>query len=157
MNYDTFKQLTWKDVFEIVEKCGEVLNECRKEHSQKYPKDEYLYKEVLKRVQNNIETLGEELESESLEDYINDLKESYPEISYVKLARIALKVSRFQKRNLKDNVIEARVVESANSVSKNKGDIMRYVGLLYKVNELDDILITGNKIKILFLQDYEES
>lgn len=157
MNYDTFKQLTWKDAFEIVEKCDEVLNECGKEHSQKYPTDESLYKEVLKRILDNVKSLREELESESLEDYVNDLKDCFPEISYAKLARIALKVSRFQKRHLKDNVIEARVVESANPVSENKEDIMKYVGLLYKVNRLDDILIPGDKIKILFLQDYEES
>lgn len=157
MNYEVFKQLTWKDAFEIVEKCDEVLNECGKEHSQKYPTDESLYNEVLKRVQKNVKSLGEELESECLEDYVNELKESFPDISYVRLARIALKVSRFQKRHIKDNVIEARVVESANVPSNNKEGIFRCATLLYPANKLEDILVAGEKVKLLFLQDYEES
>lgn len=157
MNYDTLKQLTWKDAFEIVEKCDEILNECGDKHAEIYPTDESLYKEVLKRLQKNVSNLGEELEAESLEDYINDLKDDFPDISYVRLARIALKVSRFQKRQLKDNVIEARVVESANPASNNEKEFMRYAGLLYPANKLDDILVAGKKVKVIFLQDYEES
>jgi len=43
---------------------------------------------------------GEELVSENLGDYINELSKQFPEVSFAKLSRIAVRVAKWQKQNL---------------------------------------------------------
>jgi len=44
-----------------------------------------------------IDSLQEELVSEDLGDYINELSKQFPEVSFAKLSRIAVRVSRWQR------------------------------------------------------------
>ena len=58
------------------------------------------YTEFLGIVTEVWEKLQEEPVSEDLEEYINELSKQFPEVSFAKLSRIAVRVAKWQKENL---------------------------------------------------------
>ena len=60
----------------------------------------YTQSEVLKQVLDYIDEVQKEPVSEDFGDYINELSKQFPEVSFAKLSRIAVRVSRWQKEHL---------------------------------------------------------
>ncbi len=53
--------------------------------------------QLCKKILEYIDTMQEETASEDLGDYINELSKQFPEVSFAKLSRIAVSVSRWQR------------------------------------------------------------
>ena len=61
-----------------------------------YPEHEGAY-HILCNLDTYIDSLQEEPVSEDLGDYINELSKQFPEVSFAKLSRIAVRVAKWQK------------------------------------------------------------
>ena len=64
-----------------------------------YPEHEGAY-HILCNLDAYIDSLQEESVSENLGEYINELSKQFPEVSFAKLSRIAVRVAKWQKENL---------------------------------------------------------
>ena len=58
-----------------------------------------------------IDSLQEESVNEDLGGYINELSKQFPEVSFAKLSRIAVRVAKWEKEQMMKNAIEAIVEE----------------------------------------------
>lgn len=59
-----------------------------------------LARAIEKKILPYIDSLQEESVSEDLGDYINELSKQFPEVSFAKLSRIAVRVAKWQKEHL---------------------------------------------------------
>ena len=57
----------------------------------------------------------EEPISEDLGEYINELSKQFPEVSFAKLSRIAVRVAKWQKEQMMKDVIDTQVVLGPNN------------------------------------------
>ena len=78
---------------------------------------EEAYNEVLA----IIDTMQEELVSEDLGEYINELSKQFPEVSFAKLSRIAVRVAKWQKEQLMEKAVDGYVIED---VEEGNGDFL---------------------------------
>ena len=73
------------------------------------------YKE-LKDVLTYIDSMQEEPVSEDLGLYINELSKQFPEVSFAKLSRIAVRVAKWQKEQMMSKAIDFIIVDN-NAIS----------------------------------------
>lgn len=77
-----------------------------------------------------------------LGDYINELSKQFPEVSFAKLSRIAVRVARWQKQQIMKDAVEGEIVKDiANNL---------YIGKA-KVNKNN--FKFGDKVKLLVLKE----
>lgn len=60
-----------------------------------------------------IDTLQEEPVSEDLGEYISELSKQFPEVSFAKLSRIAVRVANWQKQQMMAKAVDIEVKEDA--------------------------------------------
>ena len=90
---------------------------------------------------------GEEPVSEDLGDYINELSKQFPEVSFAKLSRIAVRVAKWQKEQMMAKAVDGYVIKD---VEEGNGDFLLSADYLPKSMGLKDqqrvkvIVIKGN-------------
>ncbi len=70
-----------------------------------FPEHEGAY-HILCNLDAYIDSLQEEPVSEDLGEYINELSKLFPEVSFAKLSRIAVRVAKWQKQQMIDKACE---------------------------------------------------
>ena len=69
----------------------------------------YTQSEVLKQILDYIDKVQEEPVSDDLSNYINELSKQFPEVSFAKLSRIAVRVAKWQKEQMMKDATEVTV------------------------------------------------
>jgi len=64
----------------------------------------------LSNVERTIKEWKEETVSEDLGEYINELSKQFPEVSFAKLSRIAVRVAKWQKEQMMAKAIDGKVI-----------------------------------------------
>lgn len=70
--------------------------------------DGYIYS-----INDNRIELVEEPASEDLGEYVNDLSKQFPEVSFAKLSRIAVRVAKWQKEQMMKNAVECEYFDGS--------------------------------------------
>lgn len=61
--------------------------------------------DALTAIDNLLDSLQEEPVSEDLGEYINELSKQFPEVSFAKLSRIAVRVAKWQKEQIEEALL----------------------------------------------------
>ena len=72
----------------------------------------------LQNVLTYIDSLKEEPVSEDLGEYINELSKQFPDVSFAKLSRIAVRVAKWQKEQFEKNRLE-----HCNSITNKQAEL----------------------------------
>ena len=109
--------------------------------------DEYCAMEIAK---ENIDKFivpkkQEEPISEDLEEYINELSKQFPEVSFAKLSRIAVRVAKWQKEQMMAKAIDGYVIED---VEEGNGDFLLSADYLPKSMGLKD----QQRVKVIVIK-----
>lgn len=92
---------------------------------------EEAYNEVLA----ILDTMQEELVSEDLGEYINELSKQFPEVSFAKLSRIAVRVAKWQKEQIMAKAVDGYVIKD---IEEGNGDFLLSADYLPKSMGLKD-------------------
>ena len=106
----------------------------------------YTQSEVLKQVLDYIDEVQEEPVSEDLGDYVNELSKQFPEVSFAKLSRIAVRVAKWQKEQMTAKVVTLVVKEFYG-----EGDEVAWLIRPSKI--LDKKFNIGDKVKIILIKE----
>jgi hypothetical protein len=90
--------------------------------------------------------LKEEPVSEDLGDYINELSKQFPEVSFAKLSRIAVRVAKWQKKQMMAKAIDGYVIED---VEEGCGDFLLSAEYLPKSMGLKD----QQRVKVIVIKE----
>lgn len=110
---------------------------------EKYPKNYYLLT-----VAEFIDSLPKEPVSEGLGEYINKLSKQFPEVSFAKLSRIAVRVVKWKEQQMMAKAVDAVVKIDAGGYP--------YVDRTIELYDYDkDIPLAkrGDKVKILVIKE----
>ena len=89
---------------------------------------------------------GEEPVSEDLGDYINELFKQFPEVSFAKLSRIAVRVAKWQKEQMMAKAIDGYVIKD---VEEGNGDFLLSADYLPKSMGLKD----QQRVKVIVIKE----
>ena len=89
----------------------------------------------------------EEPASKDLGEYINELSKQFPEVSFAKLSRIAVRVAKWQKEQIMKDAIEREVKEDAGGYP--------YIDAteLYDYDNDNPLAKAGDKVKVVVVKD----
>ena len=89
------------------------------------------YNQALQDVQTAID-LQKEYVNEDLGDYINELSKQFPEISFAKLSRIAVRVDKWQKEQMMAKAVDATLL-NGNLIKQKRTTHPLHIGDKVKV------------------------
>lgn len=89
-------------------------------------------------------SMQEEPVSEDLGEYINELSKQFPEVSFAKLSRIAVRVAKWQKEQMMTNTADAII----GLPYENKDG-----GYTHLIDVSRPLPVGNNKIAIIFNED----
>lgn len=92
--------------------------------------------------------LKEEPVSDDLGDYINELSKQFPEVSFAKLSRIAVRVAKWQKQQMMKDAIEAEIINWASMFTSIK--VIEPKRAETMIKEKFDI---GDKVKLIIIKE----
>lgn len=89
----------------------------------------------------------EEPVSEDLGEYISELSKQFPEVSFAKLSRIAVRVAKWHKEQMMAKAVNIEVKEDAGGYP--------YIPQIELYNYVEDIPLAreGDKVKIIILKE----
>lgn len=102
---------------------------------------EEAYNEVLA----ILDTMQEELVSEDLGEYINELSKQFPEVSFAKLSRIAVRVAKWQKEQIMAKAVDGYVIKD---IEEGNGDFLLSADYLPKSMGLKD----QQRVKVIVIK-----
>lgn len=120
------------------EKIRAYIEKLHKEH--RGSEGDSIFRRALRTVLFYIDSLPEEPVSEDLGEYINELSKQFPEVSFAKLSRIAVRVAKWQKEQMMANAIDA--VISDDTTICNAVEVM-------KLREM----FKGQKVKVIVIKE----
>lgn len=103
---------------------------------------EEAYNEVLA----ILDTMQEELVSEDLGEYINELSKQFPEVSFAKLSRIAVRVAKWQKEQIMAKAVDGYVIKD---IEEGNGDFLLSADYLSKSMGLKD----QQRVKVIVIKE----
>lgn len=98
---------------------------------------EEAYNEVLA----ILDTMQEEPVSEDLGDYINELSKQFPEVSFAKLSRIAVRVAKWQKEKMMAKAVDGEVTYGKSLAIPSLGWVLDKEELNF-----------GDKVKLIIIK-----
>ena len=107
---------------------------------------------MLKMVIAYIDSLPEEPVSEDLGEYINELSKQFPEVSFAKLSRIAVRVAKWKEQQLMANALDGVV----HHFEKCKVACVYYndpTGVPMAYFTSPEGLSAGDKVKIIVIKE----
>lgn len=93
-----------------------------------------------------INSLSEEPASEELGEYINKLSKQFPEVSFAKLSRIAVRVAKWHKEQMMAKAVDGFVIED---IEEGNGDFLLSAEYLPKSMGLKD----RQKVKVIVIKE----
>ena len=103
----------------------------------------YGTKELARRLRNTI--CGISI-SEDLGEYINELSKQFPEVSFAKLSRIAVRVAKWKEQKMMAKAIDGYVIKD---VEEGNGDFLLSAEYLPKSMGLKD----QQKVKVIVIKE----
>ena len=83
------------------------------EHMKFYCKEAESDYNLLCSIEKILDSLQEEPVSEDLGEYISELSKQFPDVSFAKLSRIAVRVAKWQKQQMMTKAVNIEVKEDA--------------------------------------------
>ena len=84
--------------------------------------------------------------NEDLGDYINELSKQFPEVSFAKLSRIAVRVAKWQKEQMMAKAIDGYVIED---IEEGNGDFLLSADYIPKSMGLKD----QQRVKVIVIKE----
>ena len=103
---------------------------------------EEAYNEVL----TILDTMQEDPVSEDLGEYINELSKQFPEVSFAKLSRIAVRVAKWQKEQMIAKAVDGYVIKD---IEEGNGDFLLSADYLPKSMGLKD----QQRVKVIVIKE----
>lgn len=93
-----------------------------------------------------LDTMQEEPVSEDLGEYINELSKQFPEVSFAKLSRIAVRVAKWHKEQMMTKAVDGYVIKD---VEEGNGDFLLSADYLPKSMGLKD----QQRVKVIVIKE----
>ena len=94
----------------------------------------------------NGNSLTQEPVSEDLDEYINELSKQFPEVSFAKLSRIAVRVAKWKEQKMMAKAVDGYVIKD---VEEGNGDFLLSADYLPKSMGLKD----QQKVKVIVIKE----
>lgn len=118
-----------------------AMDEYHKFIIYEYHKEEPTIPEIVD--EHFDEMLGEEPANEDLGEYISELSKQFPEVSFAKLSRIAVRVAKWQKQQMMTKAVEVEI--SDNGCTKG----LQFI----PVWPFTDEYVGGDKVKLIIIKE----
>ena len=101
----------------------------------------------LQNVLTYIDSLQEEPVSEDLEEYINELSKQFPEVSFAKLNRIAVRVAKWKEGQLKKNRLEHFDALTKEEAQREYDFVTGIIKNEHRIPTFDDAIKYGMRLQ----------
>ena len=143
--------LDFLNSLEVKEVQEEPVSEDLEEAAEEW--DESLYRSDAFKAGAKWQKAKDESMSEDLGEYINELSKQFPEVSFAKLSRIAVRVAKWQQEQMMANAVLETTIFKEDDGCAEDGNYQEW--LMYEDSEIIEIpswAKAGDKVKILVIK-----
>jgi hypothetical protein len=147
----TYYNQALQDVQTAVDLQEEPVSEDLKEASKNYALNNTPWDDCKDEIQESFKAgakwqkTKDESTTEDLGEYINELSKQFPEVSFAKLSRIAVRVAKWKEQKMMAKAVDGYVIED---VEEGNGDFLLSADYLPKTMGLKD----QQRVKVIVIK-----